>query len=229
MNLDVLDSYGPFLGRRESSMTLALRSLIGRQAPVVVELGTSRSFVDGNHEGVMKADRSYWNPDRPQVWDWGAGIFSRVCGETIAGTDAVLHSVDPFDDAIQIARTMTADVDAQIEFHQTTSTEFLANFERPIDLLYMDHDETHERGALLHLDDARLVIDSDLMAPDGVIVVDDVHVRHRFVERAIRLGRRVMRRSHCHHGKGKYSIPYLVANGFRIQHEGYQVVLGRSG
>ena len=186
MQLDVLDRYGAHLGKRSESVTLALRSLAGKPAPVIVELGTSRSFVAGGEPGVMDPDPKYWAPDQPARWDWGAGIFSRVCGEAIAGTDATLHSIDPLDEAIGIARTITEGIDANIELHETTSTAFLSHFETPIDLLYMDHHETCEEGAQLHLTDSKLVVDRGLLADEAVIVIDDVHVHGKARDRVSR-------------------------------------------
>lgn len=232
MQLDVLDRYATHLGKRSDSVALALNSLIDKQAPVIVELGTSRSFVAGGEEGVMNPDPKYWSPEQPARWDWGAGIFSRVCGEAIEGTEATLHSIDPLDEAISIARTITSGLDAQIEFHETTSTDFLSRLETPIDLLYMDHHETCEEGAKLHLTDARLVIERNLLAEGAVIVVDDVHVHGRAREQvskwfAERWSSGRTAAGETHHGKGKYSIPYLLTEGFEIAFEGYQVVLTR--
>lgn len=229
MKQDVVARYGELLGKRRESVALALRAIAAKKEPVIVELGASRSFVSGGSEGVMDADPKYWQPDRPEQWDWGAGIFSRVAAEAIAGTDAVLHSVDPSDRAIAISRTITESVGANVELHHTTSTEFLRSFDRPIDLLYMDHHETCEEGALLHLSDARLVLDLDLMAPDGVIAVDDVHVHGPLRERLVSVMRSFGGHRDLHFGKGKYSIPYLRSAGLNVLYEGYQVVLGRSG
>ena len=46
--------------------------------PVIVELGTSRSFVDGRFEGCNSDDSKYWEPNNPKKWDWSAGIFTKV-------------------------------------------------------------------------------------------------------------------------------------------------------
>src|SRR5437762_2003509 len=48
---------------------------------VVVETGTSRSFVTGGLPGCLSSDPKYWNPHKPENWDWGAGIFTRVAAE----------------------------------------------------------------------------------------------------------------------------------------------------
>ncbi len=228
MKQDVVARYGELLGKRRESVALVLRAIAHKRAPVIVELGASRSFVSGGSEGVMDDDPKYWEPDRPECWDWGAGIFSRVAAEAIAGSEAELHSVDPSDRAIAISRTITEPVEANVELHQTTSTEFLRTFDKPIDLLYMDHHETCEEGALLHLSDARLVVDFNLMAEGGVIAVDDVHVHGVLRERMVSLMRSMGGQRDLHFGKGKYSIPYLRSAGLNVLYEGYQVVLGRS-
>ena len=112
LNLGILDRYKQFLGNRYPSVALSFERIAEKTSPVIVELGSSRSYVSGGNQGCMDDDPKYWNPDRPERWDWGAGIFSRVCAEIIAGTDASLHSVDPSPKAMRIARTITSGIDA---------------------------------------------------------------------------------------------------------------------
>ena len=227
MNLEVLDRYARFLGRRHPSVALAFERTAHKKSPVIVELGSSRSYVSGGNEGCMDDDPKYWDPERPERWDWGAGIFSRVCAEVIAGSGASLHSVDPSPKAMRIARTITAGIDANISFHQTTSTEFLRSLNEPVDLLYMDHHETCEEGAVLHRSDSELIVEQGILAPDGVILIDDVHVHGPVREGATALLRKIAGKGDLHYGKGKYSIPYLRDQGFRMLFEGYQVVMER--
>ena len=227
MNLDVLDRYARLLGKRHPSVALAFEHIADKKGAVIVELGSSRSYVSGGIEGCMDDDPKYWDPDRPERWDWGAGIFSRVCAEIIAGTDVSLHSVDPSPKAMRIARTITGGIDADVSFHQTTSTEFLRSLSEPIDLLYMDHHETCEEGAVLHRSDSELIVQEGILAPDGVILIDDVHVHGSVREGATGLLRKVAGKGDLHYGKGKYSIPYLRDQGFRMLFEGYQVVMER--
>ena len=76
------------------------------------------------------------------------------------------------------------------------------------DFLYMDHMESSEEACRQHLEDIKIVIEHDLMSGDGIILVDDV-------------GDNITRT------KGKYSIPYLIENGYeKLVHE-YQVLLQR--
>ena len=128
---------------------------------------------------------------------------------------------------MRIASTITSGIDAKISFHQTTSTEFLRSLGDPIDLLYMDHHETCEEGAVLHRSDSELIVQEGILAPYGVILIDDVHVYGPAREGAMGLLRKIAGRGDLHYGKGKYSIPYLREQGFRILFEGYQVVMGR--
>jgi Methyltransferase domain len=228
LRLDVLDRYAHLLGKRYPSVALAFERIAERKSPIIVELGASRSYVSSGNEGCMADDPKYWRPDQPERWDWGAGIFSRVCAETIAGTGAFLHTVDPSPTAIRVARTITDGIGANISFHQTTSTEFLRSLREPIDLLYMDHHETCEEGAALHRRDAEIIIEQGLVGPDGTILIDDVHVHGSVREGAIRLIRALSGKNGLHYGKGKYSIPYLREHGFDVLYEDYQVVLGRA-
>ncbi len=226
LNLPVLDRYAPFLGKRRPSVALAFERIATKKNPIIVELGASRSYVSGGNEGCMDDDPKYWDSTRPERWDWGAGIFSRVCAEVIAGTGASLHSIDPSPKAMRISKMITSGIDANVSFHQTTSTEFLRSLGEPIDLLYMDHHETCEEGALLHQMDAELIVEQALIAGDGTILIDDIHVDGPVRERATRIFRGLVGKGHLHYGKGKYSIPYLCDHGFEVLYAGYQVVLG---
>jgi len=226
LHLDVLDRYAPLLGTRHPSLVNAFERIADKKNPFIVELGTSRSYVRGGNEGCMDDDPKYWDPSRPERWDWGAGIFSRVCAEIIEGTEASLHSVDPSSQAMHISKTITSGIEANVTFQHTTSTEFLRALDEPIDLLYMDHHETCEEGALLHRIDSQLIVEKELLARDGTILIDDVHVHGLARESATRLLRALVGRRGLHFGKGKYSVPYLCEQGFEILYEGYQVVLG---
>jgi hypothetical protein len=197
MNLDILGRYARFLGKRHASVALAFERIAHKKSPVIVELGSSRSYVSGGNEGCMDDDPKYWDPERPERWDWGAGIFSRVCAEIIAGSGASLHSVDPSPKAMRIARTITGGIGANISFHQTTSTDFLRSLNEPVDLLYMDHHETCEEGAVLHRSDSELIVEQGILAPDGVILIDDVHVHGPAREGATALLRKIAGKSGC--------------------------------
>jgi hypothetical protein len=227
MNLNVLGRYERFLGKRYPSVALSFERIANKTSPIIVELGSSRSYVSGGNDGCMDDDPKYWDPDRPERWDWGAGIFSRVCAEIIAGTGASLHSVDPSPKAMRISKTITSGIDATVSFHQTTSTEFLRSLSEPIDLLYMDHHETCEEGAVLHRSDSELIVEQEILASDGTILIDDVHVHGPVRKGATGLLRKLAGKDELHYGKGKYSIPYLRGHGFRVLFEGYQVVMGR--
>jgi hypothetical protein len=85
------------------------------------------------------------------------------------------------------------------------STDFLNNFNDKIDLLYMDHLESGELACKVHLQDAKIVIEKNLMKDDGIILIDDCP------EDQI--------------GKGKYSIPYLLNNGYMTLIHQYQMIL----
>jgi hypothetical protein len=61
----------------------------------------------------------------------------------------------------------------------------------------MDHMETSEEAAKQHLEDAKIIIEKDLMNKNGIILIDDIG--YNIVD-----------------GKGKYSIPFLLENGYEI-------------
>ena len=201
--------YARFLGARYDTMRYAFERFVAVDGRVVVELGTSRSFVSGHQRGCMVNDRRYWQPSRPKAWDWGAGLFTRMAAEHLAPRSPRIHTVDVSPDAIAISRVITADFAWLITYHVLASEQFLSSFEHPIDLLYMDTGETGPEASLLHLREATIVVRRELLSPHAIVLIDDVDVPGQPAS------------------KGTLSIPYFRAHGFDVVRSGYQAVLER--
>ena len=88
-----------------------------------------------------------------------------------------------------------------------------------IDLLYVDTGDMTpiEPTALLQLEEAIVVIERNLITPNGIILIDDVRNQtpKQFGETSDL-------------GKAKYSIPYFLEHGFTIIADEYQVILQKS-
>lgn len=205
-----IEKYEKYLGPRYKTFLYAFESFIASGGTTVVELGTSRSFVGGDRPGAMVNDRKYWDPSKPKYWDWGAGVFTRMCATHLAHLNPIIHSVDLSPEAIAISKVITEDYAHLIRYHESTSEDFLSSFDGTIDLLYMDTGETQVGAEELHLREARIVLNRGLLAPNAVIVIDDVNVPGKAAS------------------KGRQSIPYLCQNGFEIAISDYQVVLKRA-
>jgi len=180
----------------------------------IVELGTSRSFVDGQFPGCNDDNPSFWQPDNPEVWDWSAGCFTRVFGELIQGTDIEMISIDLIPNHISRSKVMTEGLE-NIEHFVTSSEEFLESGEGQIDFLYMDTGDVTpiEPTAELHLRESKILVENDLISEDGIILIDDVR------------NPQSMKQNDDEYGKAKYSIPYLRDNGFEIIMDEYQVLM----
>jgi len=173
----------------------------------IIELGTSRSFVNGSYEGCLVNDTKYWEPNCPEKWDWGAGIFTRVIAEGLKDINYKLHTVDLDINHLYISRHMTNEFRG-IHYHHTTSENFLYNFSNKCDLIYLDTGNIDEETAQLQLRESRIIVEKDLVKKGGFILIDDVH--HRMNESG---------------GKAKYSIEFLENNGYKIILNEYQVLL----
>jgi hypothetical protein len=184
---------------------------------VVVELGTSRSFVHGGHPGCNLDDISYWNVQKPQDWDWGAGFFTRMAAECLAHLNPVIHTVDLIASHIERCKIITADVNSYLVYHVASSVDFLQNCEPgSIDLLYVDTGDMTpiEPTAMLQLEEAKIIVEQDLLSSNGIILIDDV--RNQTPKQFGEISEL---------GKAKYSIPYFLAHGFEIIADEYQVIL----
>lgn len=182
----------------------------------IVELGTSRSFVDGCFVGCDSCDTKYWEPNNPEKWDWSAGIFTYVFGEAINGTNKKLHTVDLISSHIEKCKVMTKKFEKNIVYHVSSSEDFLSKFEGKIDLLYLDTGDMTpiEPTAELHLREAKIIVERDLISKSGLILIDDVRnpTPKKFGDTS-------------DYGKAKYSIPYFLKNGYEIVMDEYQVLL----
>jgi hypothetical protein len=145
--------------------------LLKRKHPIIVELGTTRSFVHGSHEGCMKFDEKYWFLDKPEYWDWSAGCFTRVFAEM---PDKEFHTVDISKNHIWVAKTMTK-MFGGMNYHVMDSKEFLHSFNKQADLIYMDTGDMNpiEETAQLHLREAKIIVNLERVKIGGYILMDD--------------------------------------------------------
>ena len=181
--------------------------------PVILELGTSRSFVCGRFDGCNSDDVKYWDPNNPEKWDWSAGCFTKVFSNLYPNSD--FHTVDLIGSHINRCKIMNQDRN-NITYHVSSSEDFLNKFNKKVDLLYLDTGDMTpiEFTAQLHLREAKIIVEKDILAKDGIILIDDVRsvVPKQFGEISDL-------------GKAKYSIPYFLNNGFDIVSDEYQVIL----
>lgn len=179
--------------------------------PLIVELGTTRSFVDGRFEGCNLDDIKYWEPNNPEKWDWSAGCFTKVLSNLFPKSE--FHTVDINPSHIERSKIMNLE---SINYHISSSEEFLKSFEKKIDLLYLDTGDMTpiEETAQLHLREAKIIVERDLLSEDGIILIDDV--------------KSVIPKQHGEEsdlGKAKYSIQYFLDNGYEIMVSEYQCIL----
>lgn len=185
----------------------------------IVELGTTRSFVGGPFPGCNEDNPIYWEPNHPEKWDWGAGSFTRVAAECLAHLNPTFHTVDLAVEHINRCKLITRDFSHFIQYHVCSSLAFLhACAPQSIDLLYMDTGNMHpiEPTARMQLAEAQVVVERNLISPYGIILIDDIRNQtpKKFGDTS-------------ELGKGKYAIPYLLAHGFELVINEYQVLLKR--
>ncbi len=127
---------------------------------IVVELGSTRSFVTGGLPGCMSNNIRYWQPKNPAVWDWGAGCFTRLAAECLQHVHPTIYTVDITSEAIQISKTLTQDFQKIMRYHRCSSIDFLrtCNFPNGIDLLYLDTGNMDEQTARLQLQEAQIIV-----------------------------------------------------------------------
>ena len=186
----------------------------------VVELGTIRSFVHGGLEGCNSDDPRWWQPERPETWDWGAGCFSLLAAICLAPLQPEIHTVDSSSAHLERCKVVTAKYAGLFHYHASDSVEYLRRIAPgSIDLLYVDTGDMWplEPVAIHQLEEARAVVATGALSPRGLVLIDDVRNAT-----PARLGDATPL------AKAKYALPYMLDNGFEVVFDGYQTVLAAS-
>ena len=183
----------------------------------IIELGTSRSYVDGKFPGCNLDDPKYWELNNPEKWDWSAGCFTRVFGEF--ANNCKINTIDIVQNHIDRCKLMTQEFSDKINYYVMSSENFLQMLPpKSVDLLYLDTGDMTpiEFTAQLHLREAKIIVEKDVLKDDGLILIDDV--RNCTPKKVGEIS---------DYGKAKYSIPYFLENGYKIVMDEYQVILQR--
>jgi hypothetical protein len=194
--------YEEYLSQRLNTFKETYERIKDKDNIIIVELGTTRSFKSWG----ITDDKNLWFPSNPEKWAWSDGCFTKLFADNLKDKNFIIYTIDPCEKAQHVVKTMIGD-NNKVKMLQTTSTEFLQNFNDKIDLLYMDHLESGNEACEVHLQDSKIILENQLMKDDGIILIDDCPKGQI--------------------GKGRDSIPYLLQNGYKsIIHE-YQMLMSR--
>jgi len=181
----------------------------------ILELGTSRSYVDGRFEGCNESDDKYWEPNNPDKWDWSAGLFTRIFAEEF--NELInLDTLDSNKEHLRRSKLMLGNNSKNINFIKSTSENYLKSTDKKYDVIYLDTGDMIpvEDTALLQLIEANQIVERNLLNINGLLIIDDVrNPTPKIVGETNNLG------------KAKYSIPYLLEHNFEIVMDEYQVIL----
>jgi len=171
----------PITGRNDSfKNALDLLLAMYHRPIVLVETGCIRNTTEESKFG------DGWSTLN---WEWYAKL-----------TDSSVYVVDIDETHLEKAKQVVPE-SQYVTYKQQDSIEFLKNFHRPIDFLFLDSydycgDEENVRKCHEHqLNELKAVWDK--LNDNCFILIDDVF-------------------SDNWDGKGKLSIPYLIKNGFRV-------------
>lgn len=166
---------------RKDSFDLVRRLLLERGQGVYVEIGCVRE----------------WN-------DMGAGYSTPFFAAIAKETKSEFVSIDSDVEHINIARLILNKYDLRATFHTQDGIEFLQNYKKPIDFLYLDawdyYGDTKPISAQKHLQ-AYLAAN---LAPRALVLIDDVLNESTY------------------EGKGELLIPELLQRGYKCLYKGYQ-------
>jgi len=180
----------------------------------IVELGTIRSFVDGRFEGCNMDDIKYWEPNNPEKWDWSAGFFTRIMAEFLNKT-CKIETIDTNNNHLNRCKLINKKY-KNVSYICSTSEKYLCNLDTKKDVFYLDTGDMTpiEDMALLQLLEAHLIVDNNLLVKNGLIVLNNV--RNPITK---------INGEENDYGRAKYTIPYLLENGFEIVFDEFVVIL----
>lgn len=217
--------YNKYYGRvplfRYHTFKKAFEVFLAIKGKTIVELGTIRSFVHGGLPGCNSDNTIYWSPEKPENWDWGAGLFSLMAAEEFCDNDINIHTVDICEAHINRSKIVSKKYSNIIKYHVSDSVSFIKSFEstygKKIDLLYIDTgDMTPIEPTSLHqLKEATEVVNSGVLSDNGIILIDDVRNPAPII----------LSEEKSMLGKAKYSIPYLISENYKIIMDEYQVLI----
>jgi len=175
-------------GLRRSTFEKVLGLIEDRGVKTIVETGTAR----GGELAFL-----------------GDGGFTIIFGYWCSLNNARLYSVDISERALIRAKGVTKKYKDYIDFTQDDSVNFLMNFEKPIEFLYLDSYDFDvndpEPSQMHHLREIEVAYDK--LTPNAIVMIDDCGLPHG--------------------GKGKYVIKYLLSKGWKIYAQSYQVIMLR--
>jgi hypothetical protein len=198
---------------REQTFGEVIRSLRKlNRPPLILELGTTRSFVDGRFPGCNSNDTRFWEPHVMDRWDWSAGIFTKVMATVFP--DAEITTVDLARDHLERCRTVVSS--RNVQFIHESSTRFLSRVQQTYDLIYLDTGDMTPIQPTAELQLAEAVEIPRILHPNGILLLDDVRST-------------VPMEAGCTHSLGKayLSLPWLVDHGFYVCMDEYQTLLRR--
>ena len=208
------ECYGRIPAMRDVTFSYCIKFLDKRDDINILELGTSRSYVDGRFPGCLEDDIEYWDENSPEKWDWSAGLFTKYFSDILSEKKKFrLTTVDLNKKHLKRCKIMTRNNEENITYIHNNSESVIKNTqEKSIDLLYIDTGDMDEITAELHKREAILIIKHNILKDDGLILIDDVR------NPCIEFTRKNL-------GKSKYSIPLFLKNGYELVFDEYQVIL----
>ncbi|MBS0604823.1 MAG: class I SAM-dependent methyltransferase [Verrucomicrobia bacterium] len=172
--------------KRFSTYKVCLELIEHRGAKTLVETGTARN---GTKNCV------------------GDGCSTVIFADWAKDHGAALFSVDINPQAINESREAVKRVNPNVQFATQDSIQFLKDFNRPIDFLYLDsYDFELDNPApsqLHHLNEIKAAY--PFLHKDSIIMIDDCDLPHG--------------------GKGKLAIEFLTSQGWIVLASAYQTIL----
>ena len=137
-------------------------------------------------------------------YNWKDGMSTPILSSFTKNFSGELHSCDLSIKNIKIAKFFTKKINPNVKFYIDDSLNFLKNFPKKIDFLYLDSLDGHDPITASHHQLKEVKISLNKLHEKSLILLDDKG------------------------SKTNFSIEFLIKNSFKILHEtDYQVLLSK--
>jgi predicted O-methyltransferase YrrM len=169
---------------RDKTFYAALKIAHFRKSKIFVETGTTRKIeIDHHGDGASTV------------------IFADFCNTFCP--DGHIWTCDIEEKNIEICKEVTKEYQERIDYVVDDSLNFLSNFDKPIDFLYLDSFDASngldEEASQHNLEEVKIVLEK--LHDNSIILIDDCNVGTSISQIK---------------GKGIYSVPFLIDNGWRL-------------
>lgn len=182
----------------------------------IVQLGISPLYTNSEHCIGQGNDNHQGNPTQKP----NSLFFIKIASSCLMHLNPIIYTVDTDISAANRCKKMMEPFNPMHRIYIGSTIDYLNSCSsNSIDMVYIDTTDliSLESSAIQQLEQAKLIVEKNLLTDNGIIIINDVHNQN-----AIYYG------DTSGLGCSRYAIPYFLCNGFEVVVDEYQMILKKS-